>query len=284
MPRIGEISVGGKNTLVKVMGIINVSPESFYKGSIRLGDNEVAETAKEMQQNGADIIDIGGMSTAPYLETVISAEEEARRIRNAIRIIKDVCDLPVSADTTRATVAKEAIAAGAEVINDITGLKYDENMAEIVAKARLPVIIGAYSTITSKGRVIDAVNTLRESISLAKKAGIADRDIIVDPSIGFFRAEGKNPFFTKTSVTPWYIYDLKAISKLDKLKALKKPICISVSRKSFIGHLLNLEVEERLVPSIVCEMVAAINGVSIIRTHNVKETVQALAILQLLML
>lgn len=284
MPRLSKVSVGDKNAIVKVMGIINVSPESFYKDSIRQIDEQIAEAAKEMQQNGADIIDIGGMSTAPYLETMVSVEEETRRIRRAINVVKDACDLPISADTVRAIVAKDAIAAGAEIINDITGLKYDENMAKIVARAKLPVIIGAYSTAVSKGRVADTIKALKESIILAKKAGIADSDMIVDPSIGFFRAEGKNPFFTKMSHISWYMYDLKVISKLDKLNVLKKPICISVSRKSFIGHLLNLKVEERLVPSIVCEMVAAINGAKIIRTHNVKETVQALTMLQLLML
>jgi dihydropteroate synthase len=122
---------------------------------------------------------------------------------------------------------------------------------------------------------------LKKSIRLASEAGI--KDTIIDPSIGFFRQEGKNPFFTKMTDMPWYTRDIEILSNLHKLATLKKPICISVSRKSFIGYLLNLgTAEDRLLPSIVCEIIAALNGANIIRTHNVRETVQAVTILQLL--
>jgi dihydropteroate synthase len=264
------------------MGIINVSPESFYKGSVKTGDEEIASAAKEMEQSGAHIIDIGAMSTAPYLETIIPVEEEAKRMRHAIKIVKQACSLPVSADTPRAVVAEEAIAAGADAINDVTGLNYDSKMADVIAQAGLPVIIGAYSRRPVSGR-LGTVKALKESIALAKQAGIRDSNIIVDPSIGFFRQEGKNPFFTKMTDLPWYTRDIEVLSSLHKLAVLKKPVCVSVSRKSFIGHLLNLQkAEERLVPSVVCEAMAVLNGASLVRTHNVKETVQALTILQLL--
>jgi dihydropteroate synthase len=116
---------------------------------------------------------------------------------------------------------------------------------------------------------------------LAGAAGI--KDTIIDPSIGFFRQEGKNPFFTKMTDIPWYTRDIEILSNLHKLTMLKKPICISVSRKSFLGHLLNLNAaQDRLIPSIVCETIAALNGANIIRTHNVRETVQAVTLLQLL--
>ena len=288
MTKIGRASIE-RGLAAKVMGVINVSPESFYKGSVRTTDQEIATAAREMQQGGAHIIDVGAMSTAPYLETIIPIEEEAKRMVRAIKIIKSACGLPISADTPRAAVAEQAIAAGADAINDVTGLKYDNKMAGIVAKTGVPVIVGAYSrSPATTGKMPGTVRALRESIALAKKAGVKEEEedgsIIVDPSIGFFRQEGKNPFFTKMVDLPWYTRDIDVLSNLNKLAILKKPVCVSVSRKSFIGHLLNLQnAEERLVPSVVCEAMAALSGASIIRTHNVKETVQALTMLQLLM-
>jgi len=272
----------GKKFTVKVMGIINASPESFYKVSVKTSKQEIAATAKQMQQDGAHIIDIGGMSTAPYVQTVIvPVEEEIRRVTQAIKVAKGACDLPISADTPRAAVAEEAVAAGADAVNDVTGLRYDSKMADIAAKAGVPVIIGAYSKAPITGRIDSTLKALKKSLGLAKEAGI--KDVMIDPSIGFFRQEGKNPFFTKMTDTPWYIRDIEILSKLGKLAMLKKPICVSVSRKSFIGYLLNLkEAEDRIIPSIACEIIAALNGANIIRTHNVRETVHALTMLQLL--
>jgi dihydropteroate synthase len=284
LARIGGASIESRLP-PKVMGIINVSPESFYKGSVKASDQEIAAAAREMQQAGAHIIDVGAMSTAPYLETMISTEEEAGRITRAIKVVLENCDLPISADTPRAAVAEEAIAAGASAINDVTGLKYDGKMAGVVAKAEVPVIVGAYSrSPATTGRIAGTAKALKESIAIAKKAGVAAGNIIVDPSIGFFRKEGTSPFFTKMSDMPWYTRDIEVLSHLRELAALKKPVCVSVSRKSFIGHLLNLQAaEDRLLPSIVCETVAIANGASLIRTHSVRETVQALTMLQLLM-
>jgi dihydropteroate synthase len=272
----------GNKYAVKVMGIINTSPESFYKGSVKTGEQEIAATAKQMQQDGAHIIDIGGMSTAPYVQTVlVPLEEEIRRVTEAIKTVRSICDLPISADTPRAAVAKEAIAAGADAVNDVTGLKYDSEMVDVAAKAGVAMIIGAYSKAPTNGRIVSTLTALKKSIRLASEAGI--KDIIIDPSIGFFRQEGKNPFFTKMTDMPWYARDIEILSNLHKLTTLKKPICISVSRKSFIGHLLNLNaVQDRLIPSIVCEAIAVLNGANIIRTHNVRETVQAVTLLQLL--
>ncbi len=270
---------------VKVMGIINASPESFFSGSVRTGFDEIARTAKEMQDAGAHVIDIGAMSTAPYLDTMIPAEEETRRLKTAIEAARSACNLPISVDTPRAEVAGAAAKLGADMINDVTGLKYDKKMAQVVASTGLPVIIGAYSKTPASGRVAGTVRALKESVALAKGAGVKKEMILVDPSIGFFRSEGKNPFFTKIAdgdKIPWYSRDLEVLSNLDRLAALS-PVCVSVSRKSFIGHLLNLpSAEERMIPSIACEIVAAINGASLVRTHNVKETVQALTMLELL--
>lgn len=286
MTYIGKVLVGD-NYPARVMGIINTSPESFYKESIKTSTKEIVETAIEMQNSGADIIDIGSMSTAPYLQTIISIEEEIKRMKQAINIVRKSCNLPISIDTPRSRVAKEAIAFGANAINDITGLKYDKEMADIVSKSNLPVIVGAYNRNkslpkTNLDKISGTIKLLKESIMIAKRAGISDDNIIIDPSIGFFRVDGKNPFFTEMKNVPWYSRDIEVISKLNNIKKLSKPICISVSRKSFIGKLLKLDTEDRLIPTLVCEVISTLNGANLIRTHNVRETVQALTMLKLL--
>lgn len=286
MTSIGKVLVGD-NYPARVMGIINTSPESFYKESIKTSTKEIVETAIEMQNSGADVIDIGSMSTAPYLQTIISIEEEIKRMKQAINIVRKSCNLPISIDTPRSRVAKEAIAFGANAINDITGLKYDKEMADIVSKSNLPVIVGAYNRNKSLpkanlDKISGTIKLLKESITIAKRAGISDDNIIIDPSIGFFRVDGKNPFFTEMKDVPWYSRDIEVISKLNNIKKLSKPICISVSRKSFIGKLLKLDTEDRLIPTLVCEVMSTLNGANLIRTHNVRETVQALTMLKLL--
>ncbi len=284
MTFIGNVTIGDRIP-VRIMGIINASPESFYKNSINTSIREISKTAREMQQYGADIVDIGAMSTAPYLETNISVEEELKRMRYALEGVKKGCDLPISIDTPRSKVAKEAIKYGVNAINDISGLKYDENMRYTVSKAKIPVIIGAFGDRRSSGRsgkVSSTIKTLNESLLIAKRARIDDNNIIIDPSIGFFRAEAKNSFFTKIKDMAWYTRDIEAISKLRKLKIFSKPICISVSRKSFIGTLFQLKPKDRLIPSIVSEIISVINGANMIRTHDVKQTVQALTMLELL--
>jgi dihydropteroate synthase len=283
---IGKLRIGGEDQ-PRIMGVINVSPESFYKNSVKTNVNEIANVATKMQETGADMIDIGAMSTAPYLETIISVEQEIKRIRDAIDVIKSSCSLPVSADTPRAEVAKEAIKVGADAINDISGLKYDKKMADIVSRSGLPIIMGAYggsggrSGLTS-GSVFGTIKVLTESISIAKSASIAADNIIIDPAIGFFRPKGKNPFFTRMTDLPWYIRDIEVISNLKKLKRFSKPICICVSRKSFIGNIFNLEPEERLIPSAAAELICILNSANLIRTHDVKETWHTLMASELL--
>jgi len=274
---IGKLRIGEK-VPARIMGVINVSPESFYKNSVKTKVNEIATVAKEMQETGADMIDVGAMSTAPYLETIISVEQETKRMSHAIEVIKSNCSLPISADTPRAEVAKEAIKLGADAINDISGLKYDKKMADIVARSGLPIIIGAYGGRSARisGSVLGTMKVLNESISIAKSSDIGADNIIIDPAVGFFRAKGKNPFFTKMTDFPWYIRDIEVISNLKKLKIFSKPICICVSRKSFIGNIFNLEPEERLIPSAATELICILNSANLIRTHDVRETWQAL--------
>jgi len=279
--KISNLEIG--NGTPKIMGILNVSPESFYKESISIGKKIISERALQMEKEGADIIDIGGMSTAPYLDTVISVEKEVVRIRNSVSAVKEVCSIPVSVDTPRADVAEASAELGVDLINDVTGLKYDHRMKEIVFSTGLPVLIGAYGnkSITYKsGDIFETMEILQESLDLAREKGISDNKIIIDPLIGFFRPTGNNPFFTKIAHHSWYERDLDIISGLKRLSKFSKPICISVSRKSFIGKLFNLTESERLIPSVIAQVICALNGASIIRTHDVKETKVSLELLQ----
>ncbi|MGH9972482.1 MAG: dihydropteroate synthase [Nitrososphaeraceae archaeon] len=279
--KIGNLEIG--NGKPKIMGIINSSPESFYKESILIDKKNISERAREMELEGADLIDIGGMSTAPYLDTLVSVNKEVERIQSAISAVKEVSTIPLSVDTPRANVAEVSIEMGVDLINDVTGLKYDEKMKSVIFSAGLPVIIGAYgnkSITYNSGDISETIDILQESILLAKETGINEDKLIIDPLIGFFRTQGNNPFFTKISHQNWYERDIGIISNLKNLSILSKPICISVSRKSFIGYLFNLTESERLIPSIVSQIACVLNGTDIIRTHDVKETRLALDMLK----
>ena len=280
---IGDVPID--NNSIKIMGVVNISPESFYKNSIKTSIDEISSYAKKLENDGADIVDIGAMSTAPYLNTMISPDEEIFRLKKAIKTIKECCKLPISVDTPRSIVAEEAIKMGAQTINDVCGLKYDNKMAEIASKYDIPVIIGAYDKNPSKllkGKSFSTKKILNDSITIAQKAGIKKTNIIIDPSIGFFRTESNNPFFTKITNIPWYLRDIEIVSNLKQLTKLSLPICISISNKSFLGKLLNLTTHERIIPSLIMEVIAIINGATLIRTHNVKETRLALNTLQLI--
>lgn len=279
--KIRNLEIG--NGKPKIMGIINASPESFYKESVATGKKIISERAIEMEEEGADLIDIGGMSTAPYGHTIVSANKEVERLRNSISAVKDVCSIPLSVDTPRAEVAKVSIDMGVDLVNDVTGLKYDEKMKSVVFSSGLPVIIGAYgdrSVTYNSGNIAETIDILQKSLVLADESGISEDKLIVDPLIGFFRESGNNPFFTKISHQNWYDRDIGIISNLKHLSNLSKPICISVSRKSFIGHLFKLTETERLIPSIILQAICVLNGTDIIRTHDVKETRVALELLE----
>jgi len=283
LTKIGDVSIHRDS--VKIMGVMNVSPESFYKNSIKTTVNSISTYVKKLENDGADIIDIGAMSTAPYLDTVITSKIEISRLKKAINIIRHSCKLPVSVDTPRARVAEAALQMGADAINDVCGLKYDPQMAEIVSKHNIPIILGAFEKKPSKilkAKSFSTKRILHESITIAQKAGIKKTNIMIDPSIGFFRKEGNNPFFTKLTKIPWYCRDIEIVYNLKELTKLSLPICISLSNKSFLGEIMNLKVNERLIPSLIMEVIAVMNGATVIRTHNVKETALALHTLQLL--
>jgi len=278
--KLGTISVGGSNP-VRIMGILNTSPESFYKKSISSSKQKIIDTVNRMQEEGANFIDIGGMSTAPYLSTIITEKMEINRIIKGIKIVQQHSNLPISVDTCRSSVAKEALELGVDIINDITGLKYDPLMRKIVEKYSPSLILCAYSKKTITGNQVQKTkNLLQESLNISKSANISQSQIVLDPSIGFFRNKGKkSAIFTKIN-SDWIQRDLTILQNLKAIK-LNKPILVSVSNKSFLGKILEKEnPSDRLYGSLAAEVISVLNGAHIIRTHNVSETKDAVTIAQ----
>jgi len=275
--RIGNIGVGGRNP-VRIMSILNTSPESFYKESIKTTKAHIKNSIKQMENDGADFIDVGGMSTAPYISTLVSEKVESKRILDAIKIIQNMSNLPISVDTCRAKVAKDALEHGVEIINDISGLKYDKKMQEVISKFTPSLILCAYDSKTISGNVITTTKKLlQESLKIAKKSKVPSEKIVLDPAIGFFRKTGKGSFFTKIK-SDWIERDLSVIKNLNSIKQ-NFPILISVSNKSFLGNLLGKEnPSDRLFGSIAAEAISVMNGADIIRTHNVEATKDAITI------
>ena len=259
------------------MGIINVSPESFYKGSVKSRPDDASELAAEMVKEGADIIDVGGMSTAPYLITEISIEEETKRLIIAIKAIREAVKVPISVDTPRLAPAEASLEAGAKIVNDVSGLKHDARMADLIAKHEASAILMAFETRGSSGPPMERITSaLRETLDLGSKAGIPEEKIVIDPGLGFFRKDGKGFGFSPSKDLPWYAWDCTVIRELGRLRSLGRPSCISISRKSFIGKILGIEnPDERLVGSLAATSIAVFNGANLVRTHDVGATVQA---------
>jgi len=276
--KIANVTVGEKYP-VRIMGILNTSPESFYKKSINTSKLSIRNTVKRMEDEGADFIDIGGMSTAPYLSTLVSEKVESKRILNAIKIVQNHTNLPISVDTCRSKVAKDALEYGVDIINDISGLKYDGEMQQVISEYDPALILCAYNskTVLGNGNSVSTKKLLSESLKIAKKSHISSEKIVLDPAIGFFRKTGKGPFFTKIK-SDFVERDLDVLKNLNLIKQ-NFPILISVSNKSFIGNILGKpNSSDRLFGSIAAEVVSVMNGADIIRTHNVEATKDAIMI------
>lgn len=245
------------------MGILNRTPDSFSDGGKFMSENDAVSHGLNMAKDGADIIDIGGESTRPG-STPVSADEELKRVIPIIKKLKILIDIPISIDTSKSYVAEMALKNGASMINDITGLKGDSRMAKVVARYDVPVVVmhmkGTPQTMQINPQYEDLIEeiitSLRESIDIAKEAGVDERKIIIDPGIGF----GKN-----------LEHNLQIISELYRFKILKRPIMIGVSRKSFIGQILNKDSNERLMGTASSAALSISNGANIIRVHDVKE-------------
>ena len=277
--KLGPIYVGNSNP-VRIMGILNTSPESFYKKSISISKERIRDAVRRMEDDGADFIDVGGMSTAPYIATMISEKTETNRIIKAVKIIQQISNLPISVDTSRATVAKEVLELGVDIINDVSGLKYDPIMPKTIEKYCPSLVLCAYSKKTITGnQILKTKYLLKESLKIAKSANIPKSKIVLDPAIGFFRKEGMGSLFTKIN-SDYVQRDLLILKNLSSIK-LDNPILVSVSNKSFIGKILKKKNPiDRIYGSIAAELVAIRNGADIIRTHNVDKTKNAMAIAQ----
>ncbi len=267
---LGHVTVGD-GLPVALVGVLNVSPESFYAGSIHTASDDLVRAADEMVAAGVALLDVGAMSTAPYRDTQISEAEEADRLAAAVARLHAKFDVPVSADTSRLGPARAALDAGATVLNDVTGLRGDPAIAPLIASRDAGVIVMARArTPATGGRPIDVVAArLAESLEIARLAGIPEGRTVVDPGIGFFRDGG----------VPWYEWDASVIANLDELRRLGRPICVGVSRKSFIGALTGRDdPEERLAGSLAATAVAVRNGAALIRTHDVGESRDAIRV------
>jgi dihydropteroate synthase len=261
----------GDGLPVAVAGALNVSPESFYHGSIATGADALVRAGEAMVRAGAAFVDVGAMSTAPYLAGRISEAEEADRLARAIDLLVSKLDLTVSADTSRSLPARAALEAGARIINDVTGLTGDPAMADLVACAGAGVIVMASERGAERGRDPIALvgGLLERSLEIARVAGVDPSVVVVDPGIGFFRNQGM----------AWHAWDCAVLAELERLLDLGRPICVGVSRKSFIGALVGLDDPElRLPGSLAATAVAVLRGAQLIRTHDVGETVQAVKV------
>ncbi len=249
---------------VRLMGVINVSPESFYQGSVFQAEDSLRLTAEQMATEGADVLDIGAMSTAPYHAAEITEAEEIQRLTWAVGVVRRALSIPVSADTKRSRVALAALEAGAEVINDVSGLRHDPAMAGIAAKRALGVILMASETDPEAQDPMGTVRRLlQESLQILWQVGVADHRVVVDPGIGFFRR----------AAIPWHAWDCAVLRNLAELRALGPPLLVGVSRKSFIGQILGQsDPADRLVGSLAATAIAVANGAHLVRTHDVGPT------------
>jgi dihydropteroate synthase len=278
--RLGSLAVGGRSP-VRIMAAVNVSPESFYKGSVATEPAEVRARALRAVADGADIIDIGGASTAPYLSTQVSEETETSRVVAALRACEaSGGETRFSVDTVRAHVADAALREGASVVNDVSGLKHDTLMARTIREHGASLLAMAHSRTASRLRPIPRVRkALEETLEVAGRAGIDQRSIVLDPGIGFFRKDPASETASRQAVMPWFEWDCEVLANLGDLVGVGRPLGVGLSRKSFIGELLGLKSpEDRLSGSLALTALAVVNGASLVRTHDVAETLRAVRV------
>jgi dihydropteroate synthase len=256
-----------------VVGALNVSPESFYSGSVVVDADRLLQAGEAMARAGAAWLDVGAMSTAPYLHARIPEALEADRLHWAVGLLTTKLDLPVSADVSRAGPARAALEAGARMINDVTGLAGDPPLARLVADAGAALVLmaGPAAAPCAGGPVATVRAALERSLALARAAGIPDERILVDPGIGFFRGDG----------VAWPDWDCRVLAGLPALRALGRPLYVAVSRKSFVGAVAGIaDPAARLPGSLAAAAAAVLGGAHVIRTHDVAETVQAVRVAQ----
>ena len=256
-----------------VMGILNVTPDSFSDGGLFYNTDEAVSHAHQLIENGIDIIDIGGESTRPGAKK-ISEDEEIQRIIPVVKQIRELSsEIIISIDTTKSMVAQKAIQSGANIINDISGFSFDNKMIDVIRESKVPVIImhmqGDPSNMQNNpvynDLIIDISSFFKSKIKLAKDAGIKKKQIILDPGIGFGKTVGDN---------------FQLINQLNEFCKLGFPVMIGPSRKSFIGTTLNLPVDDRLEGTAAAVAVGVMNGARIVRVHDVKEIKRVVKIVE----
>lgn len=249
----------GKKTYI--MGILNVTPDSFSDGGDFSNIDIAVNHAKKMIDEGADIIDLGGESTRPG-HKYVDANEELKRVIPVIKKLKSEIKVPISVDTYKADVAKAALESGVEMINDVWGLRKDENMAKTIAEHDAYVCIMHNQDGTDYDNdIMDSIKEfLRESIDIGLEAGIDKNKIVVDPGIGFGKTFEQN---------------IEVLNRLGELKELGYPILLGTSRKSVIGKVLDIEPKERIEGTIATTVLGIRDGVDIVRVHDVKENIRA---------
>jgi dihydropteroate synthase len=252
-----------------LMGVVNVTPDSFYAGSRRLDPDQALRLALELVEAGADIVDIGGESTRPGAAPV-EVDEEIRRVVPLVARLRPLTRVLVSVDTRRAAVAEQALLAGADIVNDVTSLG-DPRMAEVVARAKAGLVLmhmqGTPSTMQRAPSYRDVVSEVKEylghAIERAEESGVSSESILVDPGIGFGKTLEHN---------------LALLHNLSSLRELSKPILVGTSRKSFLGRILPGGPEERLLSTAASVACAVLLGASVVRVHDVREMRQVVAV------
>ncbi|MDM5292167.1 dihydropteroate synthase [Peribacillus simplex] len=255
-----------KKTLI--MGILNVTPDSFSDGGKYNRVDAALKHAEQMVNDGADILDVGGESTRPNYER-ISDEEEIERVAPIIEAISRNIEIPISVDTYKSRVAEEAVKAGAHILNDIWGGKADSLMAKVAAEYKVPIILMHNRDNMGYGHFVrDVLQDLFESIMLVKDAGVKDENIILDPGIGFAKDLKLN---------------LEMMRNLDKLVSLGYPVLLATSRKSMIGHVLDLPPSERMegTAATICHGIQ--QGCQMVRVHDVKEMARTAKMMDVLL-
>ena len=263
----------GKKTLI--MGILNVTPDSFSDGGHFFSKEKAVEQALALEADGADIIDIGGESTRPYAEKV-TFDQELERVVPVIKELVRAVKIPISIDTYKAKVAESAINAGAAIINDISALRFDTDMVAVASDCRVPVILmhmkGTPGDMQNNPVYDDLMGELktffRDAIQKAEDNGIARDMLILDPGIGF----GKN-----------FNHNLKIIHDLKELEDLGLPVLLASSRKAFVGNILNKSPEERDIGTMATVAAGIMNGAHIVRVHNVKMAVETVKVMDAIM-
>lgn len=242
-----------------VMGILNITPDSFSDGGKFNRLEQAVNRARQLVADGADIIDVGGESTRPGY-TPVSPEEELRRVIPVIRELSQTIDVPISIDTTKAVVARQAVEAGARLINDVWGFKKDPDMARTAAELDVPVILMHNREVARYDSLLDEIcHDLMECVAIARRAGVKEERIILDPGIGFGKTHQHN---------------LIVMNHLERIVELGFPVLLGTSRKSLVGRTLDLPVEERVEGTGATVTLGIAKGCRMVRVHDVKEMVR----------